>query len=123
MGKYTRLFIDESREYLAALRRILGASHEEGSVNPSLEEGCRLAHTIKGMALFEEQTSVADMALALEKGFRRGAAEGIGRSLLEGLRKGVGLLSVLIDEVERNGEGRSDPRPAIREIEREAGAG
>lgn len=122
MGKYTRLFIDETRGYLTVLERTLDAAGQGGAGRAALSESCRLSHSIKGMALFEEQQSIADLAYALEKGFRHGEAEGVEASLAEGLVKGVRLLGTLIDEVEREGRGISDPQALVLEIERRAGS-
>ena len=123
MGKYTRLFIDETRQYLAALEGTLEAARQGRADTAALSEGSRLSHTIKGMALFEEQETVAALAFALEKGFGRGASQGIGSALAEGLGKGVRLLGILIDEIERDGRTSSDPRAPMLEIESCAGTG
>lgn len=115
MGKYTPLFIDESRRHLQVIEASLRTAGEGREGGAHFAEGCRLAHLIKGMALFEEQKGVADLASALEEGFDR-AAEGAEEALVERLRRGVELLGVLIDEVESDGTSRSDPGPLVAEI-------
>ena len=63
MNKYTRLFIDETRSYLDTIVQALPTAPGEGGGD--LGEARRLAHSIKGMALFEEQSAVAGLAYAL----------------------------------------------------------
>ncbi len=118
MGKYTRLFIDETRGYLGVLNGALESALAGSVEGAALSESCRLAHSIKGMALFEEQAAVADLAHALEKAFGHGASRGLDAGLLEEVRKGLRLLAVLVDEIESGGAGRSDPQDLVREIER-----
>ena len=73
MGKYTRLFISESRKYLEAMSGTVIGLARESHEAAAVRESSRHAHSIKGMALFEEQQAVADLAFALETGFARAA--------------------------------------------------
>ena len=58
MNKYTRLFIDETRQYLEIIVQSLGGDLLSGD---ALADSRRLAHSIKGMALFEDQAAIAEL--------------------------------------------------------------
>ena len=114
MNKYTRLFIDETRAYLDTIFTALPTA--PGERGGDLAEARRLAHSIKGMALFEEQSAVAGLAYALEQGIEAlDSADGEG-SLLSLLAGGIDLLRLMIEEVEEQGCPRTDPTPMVEAI-------
>jgi chemotaxis protein histidine kinase CheA len=117
MNKYTRLFIEETRVYLDTIVRALPAV--PGEKGGDLAEACRLAHSIKGMALFEEQSAVAGLAYALEQGIEALEGDGGKGGLLTPIAEGVDLLRLMIDEVERQGFPKEDPMSLVEAIVRE----
>ena len=122
MGKYTELFIAETRKHLAALGGTLESLPEGSAVAAALEEMGRMAHSIKGMALFEEQEPIADLALVLEKICLE---EGAPRSgiPLDPFREGVELLGKMIDEVDRDGVCSPDPVRVVAALAGGTGSG
>jgi chemotaxis protein histidine kinase CheA len=119
MNKYTRLFIDETRSYLDTIVNALPAT--PGEERGDLADACRLAHSIKGMALFEEQSAVAGLAYALEQGIEAlDSADGEER-LLSHLSGGIDLLRAMIEEVEGKGFPRKDPTSVVEAIVGEIG--
>ena len=119
MNKYTRLFIDETRSYLDTIVRALPAA--PGEKRGDLADACRLAHSIKGMALFEEQSAVAGLAYALEQGIEALDGAGGGERLLSLLARGAELLRLMIGEVEGQGFPREDPTMVVEAIVGEIG--
>ena len=117
VGKYTQLFIDETRRHLGTLGELLDSLSGGKAGEDLFFEGRRHAHSIKGMALFEEQQVVADLAYAMEKGFERAAGGGMDEKRETALREGVVLLTTMIGEVERDGNAVSDPSTLIAAIE------
>jgi len=115
--KYTRLFIDESRIYIPGIDAILGRLRAGCPEELDVREGQRLSHSIKGMALFEEQPGIAALTWAMERGFERLRADGAGGGLLGGLEHAVPLLARMIDEVEERGATIADPAAAVATIE------
>lgn len=112
MNKYTRLFIDETRQYLEVIVRSLEV---DGSAGDDLADSSRLAHSIKGMALFENQASIADLAYALERGLAHVAEDGSeADALRERLAEGAAALRTMIDEVDLRG-GPGDEGVALAE--------
>ncbi len=106
MNKYTRLFIDECRVYLPAIATILGRHGAGAPEEGDLREGLRLAHSIKGMALYEQQREIAALSWAMEQGFERLAGGGgtqDARRIAEGLGAGVPALAAMVEEVETRG--------------------
>jgi chemotaxis protein histidine kinase CheA len=119
VNKYTRLFIEETRAYLDTIVRALPDA--PGQKKGDLAEACRLAHSIKGMALFEEQSAVAGLAYALEQGIEALDSAGAEGELLFHLAGGVDLLRLMIDEVERQGFSKEDPTSMVEAIVRGIG--
>lgn len=117
VGKYTQLFIDETRRHLGSLGEILDSLSGGATGEDLFYEGRRHAHSVKGMALFEEQQVVADLASAMEKSFERAAGNGLDENLEKALREGVALLETMIGEVELDGNAVSDPATVIAAIE------
>lgn len=117
MNKYTRLFIDESREYLPAIATIVSRLRDGSSAGEDLKEGQRLAHSIKGMALYEEQPAIASLSWAMERGFERLQAGAHPDGLVPSIERGVPLLIVLVDEVEDSGSTSTDPGEVVAAIE------
>lgn len=117
MNKYTRLFIDESRVYIpglaAILRRLSAGCPEELDIR----EGQRLSHSIKGMALFEEQPRIAALTWAMERGFERLRGNGADGPLVVGLEAAMPVLARMIDEVEEHGAPQADPATVVAAIE------
>lgn len=116
MKKYTQLFVEESRSYLDAISEELGRRRRGCATPAGLANGSRLAHSIKGMALFEEQGGIASLAFALEQGLGRLALDGMGAGILDPLEEGVNLLRVMVDEVERQGSAVTDSSSVVRAI-------
>ena len=117
MTKYTRLFIEESRVYIPGIAAILARLRAGCPEELDVREGQRLAHSIKGMALFEEQPGVAALTWAMERGFERLRGECPGDGLADSLEAALPLLSRMIDEVESAGSGLTDPAAAVAAIE------
>ena len=117
VNKYTRLFIDESRVYIpciaAILRRLGTGCPEEFDVR----EGQRLSHSIKGMALYEEQPGIAALAWAMERGFEKLAVDGTDAALVRGLAAAVPMLARMIDDVEEHGVPGVNPEARVEAIE------
>ena len=117
MNKYTRLFIDESRIYIPGIEAILLRLRAGCPEELDLREGQRLSHSIKGMALFEEQPGIAALTWAMERGFERLREEGADGVLAGWLGDAVPLLARMIDEVEERGVTGADPAAAVAAIE------
>lgn len=117
MNKYTRLFIDESRVYLPGIAAILGRLRDGRPEELDVREGQRLAHSIKGMALFEQQPAIAALSGAMERGFERLRDDGDDGRLVGGLAAAVPLLGRMIDEVEEHGAALADPAERVLAIE------
>ena len=117
MNKFTRLFIDESRVYIpdiaAILRRLVAGAPRELDVR----NGQLFSHSVKGMALYEEQPGIAALASAMERGFERLSHEGANGALLVGLATAVPLLARMIDEVEEHGAPQADPAGLVATLE------
>ena len=117
MNKYTRLFIDESRVYIPGIAAILRRLSAGGSEELDIREGQRLSHSIKGMALYEEQPGIAALTGAMERGFERLGADGRDHALLCGLEAAVPVLARMIDEVEEHGEPLTDAGADVAVLE------
>jgi chemotaxis protein histidine kinase CheA len=117
VGKYTRLFIDETRRHLGSLGEILNALSGGRGNEDLFFEGRRIAHSIKGMALFEEQQDMADLAYAMETCLEGSAADGVDETRAGALKAGAALLMTMIGEVERDGSAVSNPGAVIAAIE------
>lgn len=117
MNKYTRLFIDESRVYIPAiaaiLRRLSAGCPEELDVR----EGRRLAHSIKGMALYEEQPGIAALSWAMERGFDKISDGPAGGVLVVALEAAVPVLARMIDEIEAHGTPQADSGDSLAALE------
>ena len=116
MGKYTSLFIEETRRHLESLGSILETLGRREADEGIFFEGRRLSHSIKGMALFEEQPAMAELAYAMEKSFEKAHGAGVEGKLLAGMRDGVSLLGDMIGEVENGGSAASDPGPVLTRL-------
>jgi chemotaxis protein histidine kinase CheA len=117
MNKYTRLFIDESRVYIPGIAAILCRLSAGCPEELDVREGQRLSHSIKGMALFEEQTDIAALAWAMERGFEKLSNDGANGTLVVGLGAAVPILARMIDEVEAHGGPRIDSGGIVATIE------
>jgi chemotaxis protein histidine kinase CheA len=117
MNKYTRLFIDESRVYVPGIAAILGRLRAGYPEEFDIREGQRLSHSMKGMALFEQQTCIAALTEAMERGFERLSGDGADGALVAGLEAAVPVLARMIDEVEGSGATRADPDGIVAAIE------
>jgi chemotaxis protein histidine kinase CheA len=117
VNKYTRLFIDESRAYIpviaAILRRLSAGCPEE----LDRREGQRLAHSIRGMALYEQQAAIAALTGAMERGFEKLSVDGVHRPLVVVLAAAVPVLARMIEEVEQHGAPQTDPGGAVAALE------
>ena len=117
MNKFTRLFIDESRVYipsLAAIIRRLSAGCPEES---DLRDGRRLSHSVKGMALYEQQTGIALLSWAMERGFEKLTGDREHGTLVADLGSAVFLLARMIDEVEEHGAPLADSDGIVAALE------
>ena len=117
MNKYTRLFIDESRVYIPGLAAILCRLTAGCPEDLDIREGQRLSHSIKGMALFEQQEAIAALTWAMERGFEKLSGDGSDGTLVRGLEGAVPVLARMIDEVEEHGAPRSDSGGILAALE------
>ena len=117
MNKYTRLFIDESRVYIPGIAAILCRLNAGCPGELDIREGLRLSHSIKGMALFEQQPAIAELTWAMERGFEKLSGNGADGPLVVGLEAAMPLLARMIDEVEEHGAPKADPATIVAEIE------
>jgi hypothetical protein len=117
MSTYTRLFIDESRVYLPGLAAILQRLRAGRPEEDDLREGRRLSHSIKGMALYEEQPAIAELSGAMERGFERLLGDGGRPSLLAALEAAVPLLAAMVEEVEARGAPQEGAEAAVAALE------
>lgn len=117
MNKFTRLFIDESRVYIpgiaAILRRLCAGCPEELDIR----EGQRLSHSIKGMALYEQQPGIAALTWAMERGFEKLSCDGADGTLLRGLEAAVPVLALMIEEVEAHSVPQADASGVVAALE------
>jgi hypothetical protein len=117
MNKYTRLFIDESRVYIPGIAEILGRLRAGSPGELDIREGQRLSHSIKGMALYEQQPAIAALSWAMERGFERLPEDGSDGALVGGLEAAVPVLARMIDEVEERGTPQADAAASVARIE------
>ena len=117
MNKYTRLFIDESRVYIPGIAAILGRLSTGCPRESDVRDGQRLAHSIKGMALYEQQTDIAVLTWAMERGFERLSGAGPHGTLVVELASAVAVLARMIDEVGEHGATRADPGDIVAALE------
>lgn len=115
--KYTRLFIDESRVYIPEIASILARLRDGRPEELDAREGLRLAHSIKGMALFEEQPGIAALSWTMERAFEQLRGRGPDADLVGLLLRALPLMDRMIDEVEAGGVALTDPAAAIAAIE------
>jgi hypothetical protein len=109
LNKYTRLFIDESRVYIPGIAAIIGRLRARCPGELDVREGQRLSHSMRGMALFEQQPGIAALTGAMERGFESLSCDGANDTLCAGLEAAVPVLARMIDEVEGSGATQSDP--------------
>ena len=114
MNKYTRLFIDESREYIGSIRRDLIRRRSGEQVPAELADGSRLAHSIKGMALFEEQDMIASLAFLLEEGLASLAAGEGSEGVVERMLRGTELLLAMVEDVDAHGGPSAEREPDLK---------
>jgi chemotaxis protein histidine kinase CheA len=117
VNKYTRLFIDESRVYIPGIAAILCRLNAGCPEDLDIREGQRLSHSIKGMALYEQQPAIAALTWAMERGFEKLSGDGADGSLVRGLEGAVPVLARMIDEVEEHGAAQSDAGVALAALE------
>jgi hypothetical protein len=117
VNKYTRLFIDESRVYIPDIAAIIDRLRTGCPGELDLREGQRLSHSMKGMALFEQQPGIAALTGAMERGFEKLSGNGAAGSLVAGLEAAVPVLARMIDEVEKSGTTQADPDGFVAFIE------
>jgi len=117
VNKYTRLFIDESRDYIPGIAAIIGRLRAGRPGELDVREGQRLSHSMKGMALFEQQPGIAALTGAMERGFERISGVGADGTLVAGLEAAVPILARMIDEVEESGATQADPDGIVAAID------
>jgi len=117
VNKYTRLFIDESRVYIPGIAAIIGRLRAGCPGELDVREGQRLSHSMKGMALFEQQPGIAALTGAMERGFERISGVGADGTLVAGLEAAVPILARMIDEVEESGATQADPDGIVAAID------
>ncbi|MHB8835470.1 MAG: Hpt domain-containing protein [Candidatus Methylomirabilia bacterium] len=117
MNKFTRLFIDESRVYIPGLAAIIGRLSAGCPEELDLREGRRLSHSIKGMALYEEQADIAALTWAMERGFEKLSGTGTHDTLVVDLARAVAVLPRMIDEVEKHGAPQADAGGIVAALE------
>lgn len=117
MNKFTRLFIDESRVYIPDIAAILRRLSAGCPAERDLSEGRRLSHSIKGMALYEQQTEIAVLTWAMERGFEKLSASRAHGTLVVDLADAVAVLARMIDEVEEHGAPRAGEDGIVATLE------
>lgn len=117
MNKFTRLFIDESRVYIPGIAAILGRLSAGCPEELDIREGQRLSHSIKGMALYEQQTAIAVLTWAMERGFEKLSGGSGHGTLVVNLATAVPILARMIDEVELHGAAREDSDGIVAALE------
>ena len=117
MNKYTRLFITESRVYIPGIAAIIGRLRAGCVEEVDVREGQRLSHSMKGMALFEQQPGIAALTGAMERGFERISGVGADGTLVAGLEAAVPILARMIEEVEESGATQADPDGIVAAID------
>ena len=117
MNKYTRLFIDESRVYIPGIASILCRLRAGCPEELDVREGQRLSHSIKGMALYEQQPPIAALSWAMERAFEKLRDDAPDHALVGGLEAAVPLLALMIDQVEEHGAALADPAEHVLVIE------
>ena len=117
MNKFTRLFIDESRVYIPAIAAIVRRLSAGCPEELDLGEGRRLSHSIKGMALYEQQTEIAVLTWAMECGFERLSGNKPHGTLVVELASALAILARMIDEVEEHGVPQADASGIVAALE------
>jgi chemotaxis protein histidine kinase CheA len=117
VNKYTRLFIDESRVYIPGIAAILCRLSAGCPEELDIREGQRLSHSIKGMALYEQQPGIAALTAAMERGFEKLSRDGANPTLVDGLTTAVPALARMIDEVEEHGAPQADSGGIVAALE------
>lgn len=99
MSKYKTLFIEESREHLAELSRLLVALEASDDPEPLIDEIFRHAHSIKGMAASMGHDPIVKVAHRMEDvvGERRNSKAAFGAAIVDLLLRCVDALT---DQVE-----------------------
>jgi chemotaxis protein histidine kinase CheA len=114
---FTRLFIEESRVYIPGLAAIAGRLGAGCPEEFDLREGRRLSHSIKGMALYEQQSEIAVLTRAMERGFELLSDNRTHGTLVVDLASAVAILARMIDEVEEHGVPRADSGGIVAALE------
>ncbi len=117
MNKYTRLFIDESRVYIPVIAAILRRLRAGCPLELDLREGHRLSHSIRGMALYEQQTEIAVLTGAMERGFEKLSDSGAHDTLVVVLAAAVPVLARMIEDVEEHGAPRTESGDTVAALE------
>jgi two-component system chemotaxis sensor kinase CheA len=101
MSKYKALFIEESREHLSELGRLLVALELSREPAPLIDDIFRHAHSIKGMAASMGYDPIVTLAHRVEDvvGARRASGAAFGRELVDLLLRGVDALSSQVESV------------------------
>lgn len=106
MSKYKALFVEESREHLSELNRLLVVLEGSGEPAPLIDDIFRHAHSIKGMAASMQYDAIVTLAHRIEDvvGARRASGGGFERQLIDLLLRGVDALSSQVETVEADRE-------------------
>jgi len=82
-----------------------------------IDEGRRLSHSIKGMALYEEQPGIAALSWAMGRGFDKLSGGGTGSALVAALEAAVPVLARMTEEVEEHGAPQADSGGSVAALE------
>ncbi|MEE8409262.1 MAG: Hpt domain-containing protein, partial [Myxococcota bacterium] len=99
MSKYKILFIEESREHLTELSRLLVALEASDEPGPLVDEVFRHTHSVKGMAASMGLDPIVRLAHRMEDvvGERRQSKARFGAAIIDLLLRGVDALTDQVD--------------------------
>lgn len=101
VSKYRALFIEESREHLAEMSRLLVELETASTRGPLIDEVFRHAHSIKSMAATMGYEPIATLAHRLEDvvGAHRGSGSAFPATTVDSLLRGVDALSAQVQSI------------------------
>jgi two-component system, chemotaxis family, sensor kinase CheA len=117
MEKYRALFVEESREHLSELSRLLVTLESAADKGPLIDEIFRHAHSIKGMAGSMSYDPIAALAHRMEDVVdlrRRGEAD-VTKELIDCLLRGVDALVAQVTSV-ADGGAPAEQAELVREL-------
>ncbi|RQG92514.1 chemotaxis protein CheA [Natrarchaeobius chitinivorans] len=118
MSEYWTDFVQESRERITQLNNALLCLERTPDDEEAMENIFRIAHTLKGNCGAAGFESASDLAHAIEDLLDavRGGRISVTPELMDGIFDAVDELEAMIDEVDGEGEIRTDPSSTIRTL-------